>query len=176
MKKIPKVHLERLIYVPWYDQLKDWPFCQETSWERSLTEERSTKILQPIIFHLPSPKNADSKTNQVKPFLLPSSAWSWWSQKHRQQEEEGKKENTVGEGEEAGHVPPPRAGSGLQQTSPGEGKKLWLKTKLFYYYTHLDIPMIEMRLFGRLKWPEIFCRGSRITSPTGWIWRKGKQN
>lgn len=75
----------------------------------------------------------------------------------------GRRETVVGEGKEAGCAQPPCAGSELSRS--GEGKKLWLKTQLFYYYTHPDIPMIETKLSGRWKWPEIFSRGSRITSP-----------
>ena len=71
--------------------------CPETSEERTLAEERSTKFLQPVIFHLPRPKNADGKTNQAKPSLLPSSAKSWWRQKHTQQKKEGERERLLWE-------------------------------------------------------------------------------
>lgn len=107
-------------------------------------------------------------TNQVKPFLLPSFAWSWWSQRHKEQEK-GEEEPMAGEGE-AGHAHP-----------------------LLRFWTAADLPwrMEEASTLNKIAWllhisrhtndwKEIICmtkvtwdflQDNRITGPRGWIWR-----
>lgn len=165
MKKIPKVHLEKLIiHVPGRNQ-PSMPrdFRGENPGWRKVYKISTTR-------HFPSaqPKECWWQDKPSKAFPAPFLCKILVeAETHTAKKGRRERETVVGEGEEAGRAPPPRAGSELSRF--GEGKKLWLKTQLFYYYTHPDIPMTETKLFGRWIWPEIFSRGSRITNPRGCI-------
>lgn len=55
----------------------------------------------------------------------------------------------------------PHASAGLELTSLRKERNFDFKTKLYEYSTYLDIPVMEMKLFGRLKSPEIFLPGKQ---------------
>ena len=160
MKKIPKVRLKKLIHVPGRNQppmSRDFR-GENPGWEKVYKVSTT--------HHIPStlPKECWWQDKPSKTFPAPFLCMIL-VEAETHTGEKGRRETVVGEGEETGRVPPARAGSELSRS--GEGKKFWLKTQLFYYYTHPDIPMIETKLSGRWKWPEIFSRGSSITSPRG---------
>ena len=139
--------------------------CPETSEERTLAEERSTKFLQPVIFH------------------LPSWCWCWWQDKpskafpapflckilveaETHTAKKGRRERERLLWEKARrlvvlhllvHV---LSSAGLEK-----GRSFDLKHN-YFITTHIQTAlMTEMKLFGRWKLPEIFSRGSRINSP-----------
>lgn len=82
-----------------------------------------------------NPKGCRRQTNQVKLLLLPSSAWSLWSQKDREQEKGEEGERKVGAWEEAGPAPHPSRRFWTAADLPwGRGEPLLLKNVIWYLH------------------------------------------